>query len=85
MKDFRTFTEENADAEPNNTRKGVTNFITTNLFRFINAPGEDDKSLLLLIAALAVLSNNEDPQSVQVARRMAQAALQRSGKTKKGK
>lgn len=78
--------EDNEQNPVDTTRKGVTNFITTNFFRFINNPNEnDDKSILLLVAALGVLNNNDDPQSIQIARRLAQAALQRSGKVKKGK
>lgn len=65
------------------TKKAVLNLVTSNLYRFVNASDDsDNKGLLMLIAALAVLNNTDHPNSVQVARRLAQMALARSGKKK---
>lgn len=81
MKKFNDFIiEEKDDDVTADTKKGVVNFITSNFYRFINSPDEgDNKALLMLVAALSVL-NTDQPNSVQVARRLAQMALVRSGK-----
>lgn len=67
------------------TKKQVINFITSNFYRFINQPDTGDiRGMLLLIAALSMINNADDsPSALQAARRLAQAALGRSGK--KGK
>lgn len=83
MKKFASF-DTDKDDSVEDTKKGVVNFITSNFYRFINSDGEGDtKALLMLVAALSVL-NSDQPNSVQVARRMAQTALVRAGKSKKG-
>ena len=81
MKKFNNFiAEEKDDDVTADTKKAVVNFITSNFYRFINSSDEsDNKSLLMLVAALSVL-NTDQPNSVQVARRLAQMALVRSGK-----
>lgn len=81
MKKFNDFiVEEKDDDVTADTKKGVVNFITSNFYRFINSTEEgDNKALLMLVAALSVL-NTDQPNSVQVARRLAQMALVRSGK-----
>lgn len=84
MDSFNEFNEEVSDDQLA-TRKGVMNFVASNLMRFVNSPEGDDRAMLMLIAALSVLSNESDPQSVQTARRLAQTALQRQGKVKKVK
>lgn len=83
MKKFNNFiAEEKDDDVTADTKKAVVNFITSNFYRFINSSDEsDNKSLLMLVAALSVL-NTDQPNSVQVARRLAQMALVRSGKKK---
>jgi len=83
MKKFASF-DTDKDDSVEDTKKGVVNFITSNFYRFINSDGEGDtKALLMLVAALSVL-NSDQPNSVKVARRMAQTALVRAGKSKKG-
>ena len=83
MKNFNKFIVEEKDDElSTDTKKTVINFITANLYRFINSPEEKDtKSLLMLIAALSVL-NTDQPEALQTARRIAQMALVRAGKKK---
>jgi hypothetical protein len=83
MKNFAEYiVEAPEDDTQADTRKAVVNFITSNFYRFINSPDEsDNKSLLMLVAALSVL-NTGQPNAEQVARRLAQMALVRSGKKK---
>jgi hypothetical protein len=83
MKKFNDFIiEEKDDDTQADTQKAVVNFITSNFYRFINSPDEsDNKSLLMLVAALSVLNTNQS-NAVQVARRLAQMALVRSGRKK---
>jgi len=64
-------------------RKAIVNFITSNFYRFINSTDENDnKSLLMLVAALSVLNVSDQPNAVQIARRLATMALMRSGRRK---
>jgi GH24 family phage-related lysozyme (muramidase) len=82
MKDRKTFVDEARDDDTSlDTRRGIINFITSNFYRFINQPDAgDNKSLLMLIAALSVLNTSNEDQATQAARRLAQMALVRSGK-----
>jgi hypothetical protein len=69
-------------------RDQLINFIVQNFYRFINNPNmKDDRSLLMLIAALTTISASEgnSPTALQAARRLAQNALARGGKMKKEK
>lgn len=69
-------------------REQLINFIVQNFYRFINNPSmKDDRSLLMLIAALATISATEgnSPAALQAARRLATNALARGGKIKKEK
>lgn len=83
MKKFNEFIlEEKDDDTASDTKKGVVNFIVSNFYRFINSPDEsDNKSLIMLVAALTIL-NADQPNATQVARRLAQMALVRSGRKK---
>jgi hypothetical protein len=85
MKKLNDFLKEEDEPE-NDSRSQLINFIVQNFYRFINNPGmKDDRSLLMLIAALATISASDgsSPQALQAARRLAQNALSRSGKMKK--
>lgn len=86
MKNVPGLIEEKDDATQADTKQNTLNFIASNFYRFVNSPDESDsKSLLMLIAAISVLNMGEDnPNAVQIAKRLAQLALVRSGK-KKGK
>lgn len=78
----------NEEDEAPDGREQLINFIVQNFYRFINNPNmKDDRSLLMLIAALATISATEgnSPSALQAARRLAQNALARSGKMKKEK
>ena len=58
--------------------ESVIQFITTNLFKFVNRQDvHSQKSMLFLIAALGVISTSQSPKSIQSARRLAQLAFQR--------
>lgn len=77
-----------AEDDVPDTRSSLINFIVQNFYRFINNPNmKDDRSLLLLIAALSTISASEgdSPQALQAARRLAQNALSRAGRMKKEK
>jgi len=77
-----------AEDEVPDSRTNLINFIVQNFYRFINNPNmKDDRSLLLLIAALSTISASEgdSPQALQAARRLAQNALARAGRMKKEK
>lgn len=77
-----------AEDDVPDTRSNLINFIVQNFYRFINNPNmKDDRSLLLLIAALSTISASEgdSPQALQAARRLAQNALSRAGRMKKEK
>lgn len=90
MKKFKEFINE-ADGdnlkdqlEKATTKKAVIAFITSNFFRFINGPDEqDNKSLTMLTAALTILNTSDDLGAISTARRLAQAALQRRSRTGK--
>jgi len=83
--DNNKFAVEATDDVSVDTKKAVVNFVASNLQRFINTEDSDSKSMLMLIAALAMLNTSEEnPTAIQTARRLANAALTRVGK-KKGK
>ena len=78
----------NEEDEAPDSRDQLINFIVQNFYRFINNPSmKDDRSLLMLIAALATISATEgnSPAALQAARRLAQNAMARGGKMKKEK
>ena len=87
MKTLEDFLNEEDDQSPDQ-RDQLINFIVQNFYRFINNPSmKDDRSLLMLIAALATISasDGQSPQALQAARRLAQNALARGGKMKREK
>lgn len=75
-----------ADDADEGTRKSMLALITSYFQRFVNsADVKDNRSLLLLVAALNVLnSNTDDSYAISTAKRLAQMAFIRSGKPKKG-
>lgn len=78
----------NEEDEAPDGREQLINFIVQNFYRFINNPStKDDRSLLMLIAALSTISatDGNSPAALQAARRLAQSALTRGGKMKKEK
>lgn len=75
MKSFNTFLEAKSTDQDLTSKKAVVSFIAANLMRFINRPEDDDKGLILLVAALGVLNAGEDATSLNIARRLATAAL----------
>ena len=80
--------EAEDDKDYPDRRDQLINFITQNFYRFINNPNmQDDRALLMLIAALATISasDGETPQAMQAARRLAQNALARGGRMRKEK
>lgn len=94
MKNFQSFIleakfKEVADNMPDDdemgdAKKTLISYITSNFYRFINNPDTTDtKGMLMLIAALTMLSSGDDPNAIQAARRLAQMANIRAGK--KGK
>ena len=87
MKKLSTFITEDADELPDiassssaDAKKGTINFIVSNFYRFVNSSDvQDNKSLLMLIAALSVLNTSSDSTAIQAARRLTQMALVRRG------
>lgn len=68
------------------SRTDLVNFIVSNFFRFINNPNMvDDRALLMLIAALSAVSASGDDRAMQLAKRLAQGAMNRAGKLKREK
>lgn len=87
MISFEDYLLEDDDADTtNDTKRATINMIASNFFRFINSPDEsDNKAMLMLIAALSILNLGDDNiNAEQIARRLVQSALVRSGR-KKGK
>lgn len=87
MISFEDYLLEDDDADTtNDTKRATINMIASNFFRFINSPDEsDNKAMLMLIAALSILNlGDDDINAEQIARRLVQSALVRSGR-KKGK
>ena len=85
MKNFQSFIleakfKDAVDAVGDNgdmsdAKKGLVSFITSNFYRFINNPDTTDtKGMLMLIAALTMLSSGDDPNAIQAAKRLAQMA-----------
>lgn len=73
---FEEFIQEAKEDEQDlSTKKALVNFIASNLFRFANRPEGDTKGLMLLVAALGILNTSDDASAVNVARRLATAAL----------
>lgn len=73
---FDEFVLEAKDEEQDlSTKKALVSFIASNLFRFANKPEGDTKGLMLLVAALGILNTSDDPSAINVARRLATAAL----------
>lgn len=90
MKKLEDFLKEAEDDQttPEDQKDRLVNFIVQNFYKFINNPGmADDRSLLMLIAALSAVSAAGDGSqaALQAARRLAQGAMSRSGKMKKEK
>lgn len=83
MKKFQAYLHEEDDAVGDSI-KSVTNFIASNLNRIINASDEQDlRPMLMLIAALNVLSNaDNNPNALQTARRLATVAMARLNRRK---
>lgn len=87
MKKFTQYLKEAPDDDTvADTRKAVLAMITSNLYRFINSKDDkDNKAMLMLVAALGVLSNaSEDNMlAISTAKRLAQTALARAGRAAK--
>lgn len=78
MKKFNEFISEADDQmDPTETKKALLNLISSNFFRFASSEKTDERSLLMLIAALGILSSGDDIQSLNIARRLATGALSR--------
>jgi len=77
---------ERDDDTSADTKRAVLSLIASNLYRFGGSTDDTDtKGLLMLVAALSILNLEDQPNAVQVARRLSQLALVRLGRTKKDK
>lgn len=63
-------------------KKTLVNFIASNLVRLANRPDGDEKGLIMLVAALSILNTSDDQASINIARRLATAALIAKSKAK---
>ena len=81
MKGFKTFLNE--EDKTKNAKQSVVNTIVSNFQRFANSSKEGDvAALTMLTAAISILGTSDSPQAVQAARRLAQMAAQRAGRSK---
>ena len=71
---------------PEEAREALISFITSNFYRFINNPDSaDQRSLLMLVAAISLVSASDSSQAQNAAKRLAQAALAKTSKSKTNK
>ena len=73
---------EAKDEQDLSSKKAIVSFIAANLMRFVNKPDGDEKGLIMLVAALSVLNMGEDSATINIARRLATAALVAKSKSK---
>jgi hypothetical protein len=59
------------EAELDSSNKNLIDYITSNLFRVVNSKNYDQRKMLLLIAAIAML-NVKDETAANAARKIAQ-------------
>lgn len=71
--------DDSSDLET--TKKSLVTFISSNMARFLTKSDKQDNTpLIMLIAALQLVSIADDTQSLTVARRLATAALAKAVK-----
>jgi hypothetical protein len=69
--------------EQNDSIATTKALIASNFFRFANNPNKaDNTALLFLVAALVMLNSGNDAQTLNIARRLANAGLTRSNRNK---
>lgn len=64
---------EEAEKEDNSNKSSIINYITSNFYKAINA--DDNRKVLLLIAAISMLSTSNDQVSINAARKLAQMSV----------
>lgn len=70
--------------DPDLDKKQLVNLIATQLYKFVNSPSYDVKSLIMLVAALTLLNAGEsNSQANNTARRLAVSAMSRRGRKDK--
>ena len=81
---FRKFNEATIppkELQGEAAKKAMLNYITSSFQRFLNLDTNDNKGLLLLVAALNVLNTGDSSaQTISTARRLTQMAFKRSMK-----
>lgn len=89
MKKFSTFVEDNNEDEDEDqtsksAKRALLSTINSNFQRVISQPdGGDNRSLLIMLAALGVLNSSDDPQSLATAKRLATLSMSRKPKKEK--
>ncbi len=85
MKSFSNFiSEEDNDSAADDSVKGLQSIIVSHINRFASSDSKsNDRSLLLLNAALTMLATGSDPQSIAAAKRIVQLALRPKQKKEK--
>jgi hypothetical protein len=66
---------EDIDTSQDTAKAALVQFISSNFVRLANSPSADTKSLLMLVAALTIISSADDGQSLGAAKRLATAAF----------
>lgn len=86
MKNLSNFLHEEDDDKSVDSRRNLIQFITSNFYRLAQQQDlKNDRGMLLLLAAISMLSVDDDTQIVNTAKRLAQLALTQAGKSKKEK
>ena len=86
MKSLNDFLTEEDDEKNVDSKKSLIQYITANFYRLAQQPDtKNDRGMLLLLAAISMLSVDDDAQSINLAKRLAQLALTQSNKSKKEK
>lgn len=66
---------DDVDTSQDTSKAALVQFIAANFMRLANSPTADSKSMLMLLAALSIISGTEDGQSLGAAKRLATAAF----------
>ena len=74
LQEIQEAIEDNQDTQ-DGSKAALVQFISTNFVRLSNNPTVDTKSLLMLLAALSIISAADDGSTLGAAKRLATAAF----------
>lgn len=73
--------KEDEKPEASQNKKSLINYIASMFNRYATgATSDNDRAVLMLIAALNVLNSSDDPQTFGIARRLAQLSTRAAGR-----